>query len=715
MRLKRKPDKVAFPVGIYPLEGDQAKALHWLPWARNQLKVLLKEAKGKVRFEVLEPEADVKVELSASTNTAFIRIVAGATVYLDSGWYKHLTVAYGNENAFKPSLVQYGTEQTGGQVQGTLTIGKTGYATGETLLDGRQSKPMGKRKPLVKVAPNGFTSDAAIYADDATLLKRKKIQSLIKPSNYRGLTQLYVQCLYGSTQGQSQYDILNMDATGTVLGGAGLSVKAGKDANQQDQWISLPFEGANAPWVMVKDFKFWLVTVNNGTVTFRRIHTTLNIAKPAPGYTGLQARQAYAAQLAGARLSSIALSFPCDAVAGGPLAYGWTPDGTGQNAQIVTHTTEYQAEYDVGGNPDNNPNIRKAHHYTAAVSFDSNGNPNGINIQLAEVKYWQIAADTQALWMPDSATGEQLAVAPLGDPTYWQPIACNAPLYLYGDYSGATVQYKAVRVYCDGGNVGDQAGFSGAVSEDGSIPSMQDPYNTTEYTWAENEVPFFAGTSISVYESFKPPEAYRLSDTRVYTTEVYSPPTLIREIRLDALYGHSETTQVSHTYGDYASGDKAMLLIPFDDANAVLHGGSLAHTWTSHTTQTVIGYGTMSKALWSYREIIGPTVGDWQSNGEETWNYPGLHLPGSIVNATLGSGMATAGGLENLQVAQQTLGITPIQDGYFFPGIGLTGNPYINPANVVTALGGAYLYNLSFGESGSSGWPDGADNPTGWA
>lgn len=722
----RKQD--ATPVGI-DFAGNVAGGLPYLPLARKYLRELRKQANGGVRFKAYDL-GDVRFEVSVSTNTNMLRIITSTGVYLDSGWYNHLTLGYLNELAFHPSQVLYGAEQASGAVQGSLTL-KDGKAQGQTLPAGRNSKPMGAAKALVKTSPNGFSSSTAIYADDPTLLKRKKIQALIKPSNFVGLTQLYVQCLYGSTLGQKQYDIQSMDETGQfaapLFDFPVLQLKAGTDAQGNEQWVDLKFFGSDAPWVVANGWKYWLVTVKGATVTFRRIKTTLTLPKQAPTYTGLEARQAHAAMLAGARLSSTATTFACTPINGQPLAYGWKTSDTGQAAQIVCHSSEYKAEYDVGGNPDKNANIRKAYHYAATVQFGQDGNPSGLAVTLLEEAYWQSSVELHCLWLPDGATTMELALAPLGNPYYWQTIECDAPLYLYADYAGGPT--KLVRIYCNGTAPGDEGGYSGDITVTGQLMTAEDPHYGVGTFIMTRSAPEADGLSWGGLELLAA-AGYIEADNRTHQTGPFDP---VYFSRIDGASGAMHMLKrFPDIFYDWEQFNKAMLLIPLDDANAVVYG-TMAYVTFSGKYES--GTGTekgddypVTAPRTVYFSYFDHADSTWKDNGTMTLKQDYDHSNPSAVSvwsAGLTSGKETSEfTLDLLTTAPVSLDswtggqdadYNPVNVSYFFPQIGVTGNPYIQQANVYTALGGAYYYNLSFGETGSSGWPMGAYNIIGWA
>jgi hypothetical protein len=576
-------------------------------------------------------------------------------------------------------------------------IVKAGKAEGKAILPARDSKPMGKKKALVKTSPNGITNPYAIYADDATLLRRKKIQSLCRPSCYAGMTALYVQCLYGSVSGQTQYDMPTMDDTGAILlfGAPSLSIKAGLYSTGflkgQQRWVDLPFNGVNSPWVCVTRFwRYWLVTVNGVKVTFRRIKTSISIPHSAESYNGIEARQTHAALLAGAKLASTVLTFTCAAVLGSPLAYGWKTDDTGLNARMVAHTEE--------------TTTRTGRYYSAAVLFDVDGTPTGLNVQLLEEKPWDLTVGSHALWTPDWYSYEQAASAPLGSYLTWGNVECDAPLYVRAVYAGTETAWDLWRIKGSAGHA-EPVGFSGVLGTAmGLTPSV--PFTGTidpGMDWGaerESADPLMAGMVPSATPS--------LTDTQIYHGNYWTYPRIITTGR----FGYYGIWDRSY-YVNLVDAKSAALLIPFYDCNAVAYGTRDFRGFDSRTEWRNEGPSTVTRETSSYW-VAEPGWTEYY-NGEVTWANGGIHNGPAGTSTNTGTTTISTPGVLTLLVGSAALPSAVPHLAYYEPEIGPTGNPFIDPANVLTSLGGSYTFTLSFGETGKSDWPDGTQIPVGWA
>ena len=727
----------------YHHTGDEAKCSAYLPFARKKLESLFVRAPAMCRRQNFRLEG-VDITIIAANSVGKIIIAAGGE-YLDSGWYNHHTTAYLNELAFHPSTVVYGTEQAGGGIQGALTISK-GVVHGETLLDNRGSKPMGLKKALVKTSPNGFVSGTAIYADDPTLLKRKAIQSLIRPSNYCGLTQLYVQCLYGSVAGQTQYDVAGMDDTGavTLSGAPALRVKAGKDSKGSQLWADLRFAGTYAPWVVCRNWRYWLVTVKSGTATFRRINTILSNSSSALASLSLDQRKIHSAMLAGSTLSSTVLTFSCANVVGETLAYGWKPDVAGTTAVTVTHEDVTSPAY-----------RRRARQYEVHVLFDQTGTPSGLDVVEASVSDWDITPGSHALWVPNYADGVETAVAPT-DPNFahWGGVACYAPIYVSVDYSGEAANFTLHSI-TGVNSFGGAAGFDSNKGVSKNYSSGVDNSEAVVGT-GDNGIPgkpYTIPNYMPQVEGLPPnPNTDHYTDERIYwpANPAYpcnGAPFLDPTSIIVTYYDFNILEFTTVTYAGGSDTYTALFGIPFDDASAYFSGHASYSVRNDGTVSTSYQNSyPLSQQYWAYYGICpapdpmppdpyGPgglgIVYDYVDAGSI---YGDPMFGGGIGNGPLPPPTDEVYGVRytdtNATLTLHTGGSTVLLHSwagsvpndapgffytYFVPEIGPTGDPNIQSFNVWESIGNQYQYSGSMAEAGSSGWPAGAYNPIGWA
>lgn len=716
----------AYPVGV-SLQGDEAKAGVWLPWARNKLHRLLNQARGGVRAKIYDPEPDVRVEINVSTHTASIRIIAGGTVYVDSGFYDHVQIAPLHPDAYLPSRVRYGSEQLGGKVQGKLRLVK-GYAEGETLPDNRPSLPMGAKKPLIRQSGNGFVSPAPIYADDPTLLRRKRIQATLKPSNWQGLTRAWIQAMYGSIANQKNYDIPTMQENGFIQEGqiATLAIHYVKQDKSSD-WLSLPHTGIQAPWIMVQPKKwiYWLVTVNaNQTASFRKLSTAISMGRPADSYSRLQARQAHAALLAGSKLTDTVITVPLAiAPVGDPPSYGWAADGWGRTAKIVGH-----ALYD------GDPPKRLARSYSVTVLFDEKDKPNGMDITLDEEAFWDINSASHCLYFPIEILNVKYQQAQ-GKLDWFGGLDCDAPLLARSyppNYTPQIVRFIGKE------SVG-LVGFDGAgVTETAPISEAY----TTPLPWT---VTFNGDSDVAangngiegdIQEFFQWPETYmnaenenlgHASDSRGDE----APGDGYWEQRVVSAVAQS-WQGVFHEEFDVFDIARPLLIVPFGDAESVVSGLQAGRVYDRYY-QIDIGPYSFTRSLTFQHRFI-PVPGDGSPVAWSEWGtliYNNADQVGSWADINTGklASMPVTGppggpwfgsgsvydSTVRVHAKNQVVNVADPSLAYFQPEIGPSGNPFISPSTIVSSMGAAYFYALSQGEGGSSDWPEGAYNPVGWA
>jgi hypothetical protein len=732
MRLKTKPkqgQQQAYPTGV-SLNGDEAKAGAWLPWARNKLQTLINQAKGHVRSKVFNPEPDIHVEINVSTNTAFIRIVAGGTVYVDSGFYDHIQLAPLHPDAYLPSRVRYGTEQLGSRMQGRLRLVK-GYTEGETLPADRQSIPMGAKKPLIRTAGNGWVSSDPIYADDPMLLRRKRIQNTLKPSNWQGLTRQWIQALYGSIINQGHYDIPTMMDNGFIQPGqtAELSIQYTKQDGSTD-WIGIPHTGIQAPWILVQpnQWIYWLVTVNaNQTATFRKLSTAIQMGKQADIYSNLQARQAHAALLAGSRLTDTHLTVPLAvAPVGDTNGIGWAADGYGHIAKIVGH-----ALFDA------DPPKRLARSYSATVLFDEKGKPKGMTLTLDEEAFWDINSGVHCLYFPVEVLGIKYEQAQ-GKLDWFGGLDCDAPLLARSfapNYTPQIVRFIGKEAVGPVGFAGAGIAETGTISEAYSTPL---PWTVT-FNGDVNVAPSSGlggtgnGIEDDVQEFFWWPETLANSENEdlghASDSRGDEPPgDGYWEQRVVSLV-FQNWLGVYHLEVGVLDMARPLLIVPFADAES-LATGLLSGRRFDEMYESRKGPFNFTRSLTLQHRFI-PIPGDGTPVAWSLWGtivYNDADQPGSFNDVNTGklASMPSSGQITELNGSAydfsvrvhakgQVVNVADPSPVYFQPEIGPTGNPLIDPTTILSSMGSPYFYALSQGEGGSSDWPYGAYNPVGWA
>jgi hypothetical protein len=688
----------------YHHTGDEAVCSTYLPFARKKLESLFKRTPEMCRRQTF-PLDGVDITIIAANTVGQIIISAG-TEYLDTGFYDHRSIAPLNPDAFLPSHLYYAAPQVGGLVQGKLSI-KGGIASGAVVLPERDSIVMGGTT-LVKTAPNGATSPTAIYSSDIELLNRKYLQVAVPSSNYCGLTALYVQCLYGSKTTQNQYYAHN------AAPGIGIDPTSGPPVPvilAGDFHFFLLYIGANAPWVVCKNWKYWFVTINsNKTVSFRRINTVLSNSAPQTGDL-----KTHAAMLAGSRLAGTDRVFPCNTtLTGVPLAYAWKTNALGDTARIILHDALGDGSFN-------------ARHYEAVVQFDAAGTPNGVAVSLLQQAKWAVTNSSHCLYLPDYFSHTDIGLKGVG------VYGCNAPIYETA--FGGT--FKTLNII----GPDSTAGISGIGGFSGGITAAE-IYSSWTATSSAGEDVHYGGNGIP-----DDPEEFYGSDALWHIAGTYNPgyasdsrvvdpppdSTGFWEQRIIRIT--SEQWSTAYLWrGGVSVSYRPLLLIPFGDCNATLSGYSTATGWSSATEFTGAP-GFPKIASFQHRfHAYGEPVGSWDDAGELVWNsagasgsWSGTHGEGNSAYINSGylyyyhddpinSGPGSSGGssVEFLTIANGSTTI-PVSAAYFQPELGVAGDPTIPAAEVKSSLGGSYIYTLSFSEAGSHGWPLHTSNPVGWA
>jgi len=693
----------------YHHTGDEAVCSTWLPFARKKLESLFKRTPMMCRRQTF-PLDGVDITIMAAHNVGKIIIDATSGVYLESGFYNILSIAPLNEACWRPPLLVYGAEETADYspprpIQGYLTIDNvTGLPVGANvtpkLADGRTSVAMNLGKPLSKTAPNGFTSDTPVYSTDSGMVYAKLVQSNIVPSNYCGLTRIFVQAMYGSKAGRKRY---SLDLTGTVPA-LSLVPKLNADGSG-DAEVLLRFYGVDAPWVVCKDWKYWLVTVGYGTATVRKIQTALKHS-PGGSFSDLETRQIHAALLADSQLTQTVYTFSCTAVIGDPFAYGWKTNLDGTEAQIVA---QYEAAH-----------VFTANHYIASVSFDVAGIPTGVGISLKETADWNPSMSPttlHALWVPDYYTGRAYAIADLKK--VWAAQLCDAPLYAVENGGAVDV----VRIKCTGIVAGTgfslpQGGYTGAgVDALTTTPFHMD--SNYQYTYPPTFT--YPGATEVLWDILANPPNPAVSGAAgygstpyYYKAGSYSDAAYLADVTGWNYYGiYWQTPAYEDRIAIGGPGDiyqSVTLTIPFDDCNAVLYGLisniDYADMWHYHSD---VGYSCWTRLLLCKSDGHG---------GYETSEL--VHGPEDI-HATAGPG--TTAHTRNSQtstvnifdavVRGTSVTITPGSTEYFYPSYNT--DPTMNPSYVRSSTGASYKYQLAHLETGASDWPTGTTDPVGWA
>jgi hypothetical protein len=692
MRLKTA--QRTYPVGI-SLEGDTVKAGLWVVWARNKLSALLNMADGGVRSKVYEPEPDVHIEINASTNTAFIRIVAGGTVFLETGFYDHLSLAPLNERTYRASYLHYAAEQQTdyarvSPAQDRLTLVQ-GWVDGQKKGE-RDSKAILGGEKLTKISPNGFTSATAVYGSDKTLAG-KTAQAAIKPSNYSGLMQLYVQVLYGKLP--RQYDLqINPFSPPNLL----LKIS-------DKEFAVLPFQGVASTWLYCNgQWDYWLVNIESySTVVLRKLNCSLPKPSVSP-VTAINIRQTHAAMLASSKPSSKTTRFALgQTILGEPLAYGWKADNTNTTAHMVCHT-------EVDGN------IRRtAYHYVLTIQTDKDHKPNGASLGLVETADWDVSwggGGSHALWIPDYYSMEQAPLYRMDKSA--TNIACDAPLYVTS--SGV------VRI--TGATSGGMGFAGGGVFATGthSTTGGYDSGNVVSFSGTVSDSDYFHGVNLN-----GPGEYYGADGSA--PLDSWPPPYEFTYYQVDKTSYDTSRITDRESWDGQSQSFTAALLIPFGDCDAVLYGKTAGLYTTNHYKRHIDRPGSVFRITWLWLVQVGTNpdgspITEMQSSGQETnfrhgayyWSVCPWQGPWNT-DQTIYNHVDTSDVLEQsmgLYINGQNLDFE-YSLTYFTPELGPTGNPNINGFNVQASLGGSYTVSGSLGESANADWPAHTSNPCGWA
>lgn len=248
MTVRRAP-QLQRPVHIL-LKGDKPKANQWLPWAKKKLHTLERYHVGYsgksfgTKAYVVESgfNTQVVVFIKAVKDQKWIIIEAeeGPPLYMESGILDHRTTAPLNEDAWLPSILNYGAEikairgpnaalgelvveevadnQLDGENRGEGDSEAIGCPKSEKLREHSVTIPTFFSGTKHKV----FTSEVPKFCEDILILKYWQQQR--PPSMWSGKMRQMIQAIYGSKR--TDY-FINVSRTPNALAFDALQLKHG--------------------------------------------------------------------------------------------------------------------------------------------------------------------------------------------------------------------------------------------------------------------------------------------------------------------------------------------------------------------------------------------------------------------------------------------------------------------------------------------------------
>lgn len=391
----------------------------------------------------------------------FVKFVLDIGVYVETGFLELLSTATCAENAYKPALLRYNPTLAAymagaDPMQGALTIDPVNspYFSGETIVDGSESKAVGCVEKLATINPCGTEYTAGGYCDGAAILKKKRAQHFMPASVFSGKLRLMIQAIYGSKR--TDYEV-PVDANGVPIAYNVLNIGSTVLSSQFSPSWGL-FTGP--------DYQYWLVKVDSAVTYYPLIlsataQSILNIIAANPGLGADVIKRAECYALSTATIDTVnTLSSGSISITGTPLYYGlhWKWDGS--EARVVCHNTDsVNRRYD-------------ARYYKLQITLDSNSGAFSHTITLLENNYWWTATVGVVVIKPFPAENKMSQLMPVPDnfgayngmPSYG---SFDAAIHCYIDDDNA---FQTVRVtnatqnltnsvnYSNGGNPGPDFG-----------------------------------------------------------------------------------------------------------------------------------------------------------------------------------------------------------------------------------------------------------------
>lgn len=316
-------------------DGDQNECDKWYAWAKQKLGFMLRSTPGPAT-QVFAPSSDVLIKIDTRPNRIYI--VAGGSVYLESGFLDHLTNgAIGAANTYKPSVIKFNT------FTATTSQILVNAAFNRIVAEGDSSISVGCTTKLLSVDTSDgfneyhFESDTPEFCDPGVIRNKKLCQLYAPPSSFTGKMRLFIQALYGSKR---------EDYLGAMTAGQQPFVKIDTGFRDQNGKIEYAFINSGLPTSgLYKDpsDKYWLVDVDSNRVDVRPMKSSLYGKKLKVKMKESEALAPDIADLEEAYLlASLKPSHEVSQIYGStiptgfaPLAYGWKFNNKGDRCSIV--------------------------------------------------------------------------------------------------------------------------------------------------------------------------------------------------------------------------------------------------------------------------------------------------------------------------------------------------------------------------------------------
>ncbi len=336
----------------FSFKGDRNKAISLKAQARQFYNFIANQAElGGLSFlsrSVVLSDGSVITAMSKQNSIYSIRsgfivintapsktLLKEANYYLESGFLDHVSIAIGNQNTYKPSIIRFNSSVANNS-QALVNA-----SFDRTVSDGDESLAVGCNNKFteINVSSNDtsyiFTSDIASFCVPDIIRNKKICQTMAPPSVYTGKLRLMVQSLYGSTRDDYEVDTNNGSYSPKILLNS----------------YSLQHSGLESVGLYTDpNGEYWFVTMGSSQIIFYK--TTSDDIDPSPfldqslkeDLNYIEMSEAY--KLSTLKITDSPLIVNTSELSYeligyfGPLAYGWKFNRDGSKASIVVYGTQ---------------------------------------------------------------------------------------------------------------------------------------------------------------------------------------------------------------------------------------------------------------------------------------------------------------------------------------------------------------------------------------
>ncbi len=373
----------------------------WLGFARAQLRNQLQRLPSSTTL-ILNPVEDVEIIITTRPNN--IKIIAGHSIYLESGFLNLLSSGKCSELAYRPAILNYNNpvrsyiNSVSNPLERGINIRDNTWITipAPPIPEGSRSLSVGCSSTLDQVTDAcGVTYHNKGYCDPEKILMKKKCNALIPSSLFTGKMRLFVQTLYGSNRSDyyCNWDFPVFDYKLRLASGHALS-----GFSQSNSWL-----------VTVGDHEYYLFIYRTIEIDYYKVNVTDNglralIAAETNSDTKFKL-EAYLLSTASIEKTKVTLTVPTGQQPKGLAlaSAGWSWSNDGMMGNIICHETDNAARDYI------------ARHYTMILT--EHINTGGVRSFTADIV--QLTADH---WWPiDGVVNVVIPFYEIGDTTMFTP------------------------------------------------------------------------------------------------------------------------------------------------------------------------------------------------------------------------------------------------------------------------------------------------------